>query len=299
MKIDENVPAGTSWLYGPGSQAMRSWMLSVIVAALLIMTSCTARPFPDPSPSPSASASVTPDAETDRPMRTLTVRPGECPDATGYDQAVSNLISIGSFEPTTLGPLQKGQNGHKTWVMSQRKGTDDAVVVVRAPSGKTTTERRPSGESWASGVEQFFPGSIRPLADGVHRISATVGPDSICVKVRYRVSCPDSVTDGEVEGIATPATSLWALLFTSYPLRAGADSKIAWRMTGSGELQVSAIGPDGQSVSPTLAPQAHGGSTWDRPGEEWGSFFTFPTPGCWTLLARRGDSVGALSLRVR
>jgi hypothetical protein len=64
--------------------------------------------------------------------------------------------------------------------------------------------------------------------------------------------------------------------------------KIVWRATGNGELTLNAVDPSGTSVAPTEGPIAHGQSSFDEPGEEWGSEFVFRTEGCWTLVVQRG-----------
>jgi hypothetical protein len=90
-----------------------------------------------------------------------------------------------------------------------------------------------------------------------------------------------------------PATSsdaeAWGLLF-GVP-KAGPELKIAWRMTGSGELHTTATSPKGTVVAPAWGPEAHGGSNWDRPGDEWGTGWVFDEPGCWRIhLARDSGS---------
>jgi len=40
------------------------------------------------------------------------------------------------------------------------------------------------------------------------------------------------------------------------------------------------------------------GSTWQRPGDEWGSSFRFDAPGCWQIHATRSDVNGDLWLLV-
>src|SRR5262249_19852328 len=62
--------------------------------------------------------------------------------------------------------------------------------------------------------------------------------------------------------------------------------KVIWRATGCGDLAVVAVDEEGLTL--TSAPQAHAGSTWIRPGDEWGSGFTFPHGGCWELFATPG-----------
>lgn len=91
---------------------------------------------------------------------------------------------------------------------------------------------------------------------------------------------------------------LWALLFFD-KAQTGKDLKIVWRMTGSGEqFSIQAKHEDGTTASPIWGPEYHGGSSWHRPGEEWGAGFNFPKPGCWTLTVTRGSTVGHISLDV-
>lgn len=189
-------------------------LLIMLLAVLALAASCATAPAPPATPPPAPPAPSPTDSVP--PARTLTVRAGECPDATGYDQATSGPVSIGNFTPEAIGPPQPGQDGYKTWVISQRPGHDDAVVKIRDPDGHTTTERRPTGVSWVHGVEQFFPGTLHLQSNGTYRITATVGLD-ICVKVRYQVTGPTTGTASEIQGTTTADASLWALMFTGYP----------------------------------------------------------------------------------
>lgn len=100
---------------------------------------------------------------------------------------------------------------------------------------------------------------------------------------------------------------LWALVFDGAWADArtavvagavGRQIKIAWRMTGGGPLSLVATRGDGRTVVPIQEPTPHGGSSWDRPGDEWGSTFVFPEPGCWRIEASRGSSVAELWLRI-
>jgi hypothetical protein len=78
-----------------------------------------------------------------------------------------------------------------------------------------------------------------------------------------------------------------ALVFGSLPPRTGSELKIVWRVTSVGELTVSAERPDGSAGVFTFGPEAHSGSTFERPGDEWGTGFLFDVPGCWHLDVRR------------
>ncbi|MGI5212107.1 hypothetical protein [Plantactinospora sp. CA-290183] len=119
-------------------------------------------------------------------------------------------------------------------------------------------------------------------------------------------TCPPAGADhpagAELRGVTdNPQDSLWALLFLRGPegVRADTEVKIVWRMTGSGDFAIAATGPGGATAEPVWGPTAHGGSNWSRPGDEWGTGWTFPAPGCWTVRATRaGGTAGTLALRV-
>jgi hypothetical protein len=114
---------------------------------------------------------------------------------------------------------------------------------------------------------------------------------------------PANAITREVRGSGT----LWALLESGIfadPHGAalddvvGKETKIVWRRSGQGDLQLSAIVPDGGIVGPERI-EAHGGSNWRRPGDEWGSVFTFSKPGCWQLHAERAGGTADIWLLVR
>jgi hypothetical protein len=102
----------------------------------------------------------------------------------------------------------------------------------------------------------------------------------------------------EIQGTMSSEGEMWALLFFD-KAHAKEELKIVWRITGTGEqFIVQARHEDGTVISPIWGPEAHGGSNWDRPGDEWGTGFNFPKPGCWTLTATRGTTIGEISLNV-
>jgi hypothetical protein len=89
------------------------------------------------------------------------------------------------------------------------------------------------------------------------------------------------------------------LLFESAPLPSGRDIKIALRLTGTGSLVVSAVGPGGARIAPDWGPEEHGSSSWHtHPGDEWGVGFTFPRAGCWEVVAVRGSLAARVGLPV-
>lgn len=101
----------------------------------------------------------------------------------------------------------------------------------------------------------------------------------------------------ELRGTAT-AGQLWGLVFEEPPFRVGDEIKIVWRMTGSGELRLTATAPDGKRTPLAWGPEPHFGSTYDRPGDEWGAGYRFTRAGCWTLHAARDDTVADVWLMV-
>lgn len=84
----------------------------------------------------------------------------------------------------------------------------------------------------------------------------------------------------------------WALPIGPVPPSSNEDWKVVWRVTGEGDLRVEALDPDGVSHAPIAGPIRHDSSNFDRPGDEWGTFFRFTTPGCWELSVQR-DAVAA------
>jgi hypothetical protein len=97
----------------------------------------------------------------------------------------------------------------------------------------------------------------------------------------------------EIVGLGTDAT-LYGLLFLRRPppIATGDEVKIVWRMTGEGAaLTVDLIDPSGEQQPLPWGPEPHGGSTYNRPGAEWGTGFVFDQSGCWHLHFER--DVGA------
>jgi hypothetical protein len=112
-------------------------------------------------------------------------------------------------------------------------------------------------------------------------------------------TCPASADfpQQEMPGVGEGDVTLWALMFSP---RAVADQeiKIAWRMTGSGDLTMTAIGPGSRAATPAWGPESHTGSSFDQPGDEWGTGWVFTEPGCWTIIATRTEGTARFTLRV-
>jgi hypothetical protein len=104
---------------------------------------------------------------------------------------------------------------------------------------------------------------------------------------------PANAVTGEILG----TNGLWALVGT-LDVVAGRQTKIILKLGGSGDPTFVALAPDRTRVMPDEM-QPHAASTWLRPGDEWGSGWTFPQPGCWDLHAERGGVASDLWLVVR
>jgi hypothetical protein len=102
----------------------------------------------------------------------------------------------------------------------------------------------------------------------------------------------------EIQGTMSTEGEMWALLLFDKG-HAKEELKIVWRITGSGkDFTVQAKNEDGIVAGPIWGPIDHGGSSWDRPGYEWGTGFNLPEPGCWTFTVTRGTTVGEIRLNI-
>jgi hypothetical protein len=101
----------------------------------------------------------------------------------------------------------------------------------------------------------------------------------------------------EIQGDMKSEGEMWALLFFE-TAHTNEDEKIVWRITGESDgFQAQAESEDGTIIQPIWV-ENHGGSNWQRPGQEWGTGFNFPTPECWTITVTRGETTGTISLDV-
>lgn len=146
-----------------------------------------------------------------------------------------------------------------TGTTDPQAATASTSVVLSDPT-TTSHSSTPSGQASTECVTNTQP---EPAPGGIRLPEAELVPDGL---------------DG------------WALLFPREPpWPQDEQAKVVWKVDGEGELTAVALGPSGERVEPeVLTPQ---GSNWDRPGDEWGSLWAFPRPGCWQLrVTRNGDS---------
>jgi hypothetical protein len=115
---------------------------------------------------------------------------------------------------------------------------------------------------------------------------------------------PSPVTLGrgfpEVKG-SSKRIQLWGLIMVDgpdNPVHVGNQVKIVWRITGSGELRLTSVAPDGRSHPLQWGPDEHLSGTFRRPGQEWGAGYLFTQPGCWDLHAARGTATADVWLNI-
>jgi hypothetical protein len=124
--------------------------------------------------------------------------------------------------------------------------------------------------------------------------------------------CEASVTEAnpvmgpEVRATGPGDQEGWGLIFASWEMAPGEplalpfgeEVKIVWRLTGEGDPSFQAVGAEGQVHELAWGPDLHAGSNWGRPGQEWGTGWTFPAEGCWVLEVARGADVFTVSANV-
>lgn len=145
---------------------------------------------------------------------------------------------------------------------------------------------------WATLVAGAVLLAVGPAcADDGRRGDGSAGDCRLSPIVMASIGFPEVAADAS-------GGTVYGLLFTTPPIRAGSEVKIVWRITGTGQMSVVAADPTGGVHQLAWGPVAHGQSNWDRPGGEWGTGVVFDRPGCWHLRAERGDVRGDVWLDV-
>jgi hypothetical protein len=117
--------------------------------------------------------------------------------------------------------------------------------------------------------------------------ATTIATPKACAVTRFGVvGAPNELHVESAHG------QLWGLALGPghVPPRAGDEVKIVWRMTGTGPLHVVLRAPDGRAQPLVFGPEAHATSSYDRPGDEWGTGLRFATRGCWNIHLARADT---------
>ena len=89
----------------------------------------------------------------------------------------------------------------------------------------------------------------------------------------------------------------WGLLWETPPLPVEFEIKMVWRVTGSGDFEIRAVN-EGTEADLLFGPTLHEESNFNRPGDEWGTAFVFPSPGCWDVQIVRGDATAHVWVEV-
>ena len=167
-----------------------------------------------------------------------------------------------------------------------------SVLVLTACSASPDTASPPAEHASPASTSSTPAIASATTPTTTPTVAATHGP---CPR-SARLGGDSSSGFPEQQGVGVDAT-LWALFFGDEVV-AGQEIKVVWRMTGRGDLSISATGPDAKVIQPKWGPESHGSSNWDRPGDEWGTGWVFPSAGCWTINATRTNGSGYLVLRV-
>jgi hypothetical protein len=89
---------------------------------------------------------------------------------------------------------------------------------------------------------------------------------------------------------------------SAYPPRAGIEDKTVWRLDGAHAFGVPTFaltGPADQVGRLNWGPEEHGGSSWNRPGHEFGTGLVFPAAGCWAVRVTVDQLTGDVYVMVR
>jgi WD40-like Beta Propeller Repeat len=147
----------------------------------------------------------------------------------------------------------------------------------------------------AEGVYRWSRGDRQPTKIADHVLAATWLPAA--------PSPPPSPTpagDGHTREVklVTAHGTVWALVFAPSPLLPNTSVKIVWRIRGSGRVSLAVHDPHGKPIPLTFGPERHPASTWNRPGDEFGSGFLPNVPGRWSVTIRRRNVQATLYLVV-
>jgi hypothetical protein len=137
--------------------------------------------------------------------------------------------------------------------------------------------------------------TAEPTASPAPQMDDPTPPPSVNCPASAKIPAHDNDLP-EMQGVGRGAT-LFGLFFSPQAV-AGQQIKVVWRMTGDGDLSMVATGPGGRTVRPVWGPEAHSASSYHRPGDEWGTGWTFPSAGCWVIQATR-KSTGSAKIAIR
>lgn len=174
-------------------------------------------------------------------------------------------------------------------VNGQAFGASSPVGMLRSGPLLLASALLLAGCSGSDG-EQIAPAEVSPDRE----VSSGSTPDISPPTQRGRSSCLESARVPPDSALAANSYGgqVWGL--GGRPT-AGEQFKLVVRVGGAGELGATAVAPSGErfAAEQTLF---HPASEWDRPGEEWGTVFSIPAPGCWRFRVSRDGVVGEFTL---
>ena len=111
---------------------------------------------------------------------------------------------------------------------------------------------------------------------------------------------PSGDFSAEIYGTAVNGT-VWAWFMAGYPPASGVEDKTVWRVDAPGAVGSPVfllIGPAGKAGRLSWGPDEHSGSSWDRPGREFGTGLVFTSSGCWDARVTLGKLTGDVYIEV-
>lgn len=224
----------------------------------------------------------------------------------GFDLSSPTLLSSVADRVKPLGQHTK-QNALR--VLGRPLGRIRRTAIVRCESGRAAdlraighhgAVRKVGAVVLAVTIAAAGCSDDRTSGAELSDTAATVDEASLIGGASCRPPTPvNSSATGVVEARGTGTEVVaWALLWVEPPWKPHQEVKVVWRMTGRGDFAVVARGPAGETVGPFSGPTPHEGSNWERPGQEWGTFFAMPSAGCWILEASRGKDVSKVFVLV-
>src|SRR5437660_268710 len=113
-------------------------------------------------------------------------------------------------------------------------------------------------------------GAASPVIPAPYQSQAAVDRAAQCASVSPSTTGSIPV---EAEGTATGGGEFLALLDPRSGTITNVAVKIVLAMTGTGALRITVVGPEGQVIVPSRLESHSGGSSWNHPGDEWGSMW--------------------------
>jgi hypothetical protein len=164
------------------------------------------------------------------------------------------------------------------------------LTLACTGNGAASATRQSPSVTDSSSVTSPTPASPTPVP--------TIGPLGAA---GCRPASPAGAFSGEVYG-TTQRGTMWAWFMGDYPPRSGVEDKTIWRFDGPhvfGTPTFALIGPRSRRGHLNWGPAAHGSSTWNRPGVEFGTGLLFPAAGCWDVHITLDQLAGDVYVVVR